>query len=142
MTISVLVWIDGLTALAIISISIILGSYNIYKSYKTNAKLLFIMGLMIIFSGLGWLCTVIDFFVILTTGKNLPQSLKIIFLLSFMNIAPMALLASILITEILIKELKHDLRFSKWYIFSFFIILGILYEIFLFVDSLNSFNIT
>ena len=61
MTLSTVGWMSGLSASGVVISGIMMGLYVIYESKKTNAKLLFYMGLMITFAALGWLGNLVDF---------------------------------------------------------------------------------
>ena len=77
MALSLIGWLSGITAAVTVLFAVFFGLWIIYKSKKTNAKLLFAMGLLIICAGLPWLGTFIDFLVILFTGNNFPFGTKI-----------------------------------------------------------------
>ena len=68
---SLLGFVDGITATGIIISSIIFGIISFYHAKKLEAKLLGIAGLCMIFIGLLYLGPATDFFMVLLTGENL-----------------------------------------------------------------------
>ncbi len=106
--------------------------FYIYKSKKLGAKLLFYWGIAYIFLGLGYLGDVVDFFVILLTEKNLGNPFGLHSILCFVWVPFFALFGTYVGAELLIPK-------KKWYIVGVFFILGILYELFMFIDPIGSF---
>ena len=89
------------------------------------------LGFVYIFAALVYTGDVLDFFAILITQSNLDNAFGIIGLVNWMWF-PGAVLPAIYIGAILLIPEK------KWYIFSFYIILAIIFEIFLFLDLSGS----
>ncbi len=89
------------------------------------------MGLIYIFAGLVYTGDVLDFFTILLTEDNVDNSFGIIGLINWMWF-PGAVLFAMYIGAILITPKK------KWYIFSIYLVLGIIFELFLFIDLSGS----
>ncbi len=108
------------------------GIFFIYKSKKTDARLLFYMALCGILVSLTWLGGFTDFLTILLTGKNYIFDVGL-----GMMWAPMLSIIAIYIgNELLIPEKKE----LKWFILFTFIILGITFEIIIFLKPETSFE--
>lgn len=89
---------------------------------------------MIIFMGLFYLGQTVDFLTILLTGRNLYPT-YLYGILSYMWIPFPLIIAMYLGSELMIPE-------KKWYIIAIFLVLGIIFELFLWLDTLNSFSFT
>jgi hypothetical protein len=107
------------------------GLFFVYKSKKTDAKLILYLGLTYFFAGLVFIGDVLDFITILLTGSNIDNSGGIIGLINWMWFPGAILSAVYLGAEILIPR-------KKWYIFSVYIFLAIVFELFLFLDPAGS----
>ena len=105
------------------------GIFIIYKSKRTNAKLLFIIGLLILSISFGWVPVSLDFLSILFTGENLAKNPISYGYGCF--IAVTTVLAIYFCSELILPE-------KKWQITSFFLSLAIILEVFLIFDSSNS----
>ena len=127
--------LDGLTATGVIISSCLFGILFFYRSLKLKAKLLTFAGLMTFFAGLLYLGPSSDFISVLLTGHNLenPVIIGLYGRLSYMWVAPSLICAMYIGAEFI----KPD---KKWYIVSLYIVLGILFELFLFLDTMNSFT--
>ena len=64
-------WLNGISALGVVTVNLLIGFYSLYKANKLKAKLLTITSLTIIFIGLLWLGPTVDFLKILITGTNI-----------------------------------------------------------------------
>ena len=124
-------WLDGLTATGVIAAGCIFGIIFYYKSKKQDARLLKIAGLMIFFSGLLYLGPFTDFLLVLFTGKNLAP-MYLYGILSYMWVTPSLILAIYLGAELLTPS-------KKKVIVTIYTVLGIIFELFLWLDPLNSF---
>ena len=133
MALSLQGWLNGLSASGIVIFGCVLGLFCIYKSRKTNAKLLFYIGLIIIFTGLGWLGNFIDFLIILLTGKNVDNSYGLVGLLCYMWTPLSFFFGAYIFAELVIPNKKR-------FILSMSLILGIIFEIFMFLDTTASFE--
>lgn len=92
------------------------------------------MGLNIVLAGFFWVGLSLDFFSILLTGNNLPNSGGWMGIIIFMW-APLVLLISLYIgAELMIPS-------KKKYIVALFLILTIIFELFLFIFPLDMFTI-
>ena len=127
MALSLLGWTNAFTTMSIFIFGLSFGFFCIYNAKKSNAKLLFYMGLIIVFCGLAYLGNVCDFITILLTGKNLDNSYGQIGLLSEVWYGP-AGIAMVFFTAELFTPRK------KWYIIIPFIVAIIIMEIFIFID--------
>lgn len=130
--VSLLGWLDGITALSILIFYAVIGLFFYYESRKLNIKLLSYTGLMVTFVGLLWLGPTIDFFSIFLTGKNL--SLDTYCILSYMWAPPAILCAAYIFSELMIPD-KKRIFLLLYFLF------GIIFEISLFLDVKNSFTI-
>lgn len=119
-------WLNGITATGVFLISCLFGLFFIYKSKKLKSNLLLILGLVYIFAGLVYFGDFLDFVTILSTGSNIKNK-EIIGIINWMWFPGAILLAIYIGAELMIPE-------KKWYIFSIYLILGIVFEIFLFSD--------
>jgi hypothetical protein len=131
--VSLIGWLDGLTASAVIIMAIIFGILSYYQSKKLEAKLLGIAGIMIFFSGLLYLGPFIDFMSLLITGNNMNNSFGLYGILSYMWITPALIPALYLGAEMIIPQ-------KKWIIVGITLALGIVFELFLFIDTANTFD--
>ena len=132
--VSTLGYLDGLTATGIILSSVIFGILSFYHARKLGARLLGIAGLMMILIGLLWLGPFVDFILILTTGKNIRPT-QVYMWLSYMWVAPAIIIAMYLGSELLAPEKKKA-------IIIFYAILGVIFELYLFLDWTNVFTWT
>lgn len=126
-------WLDGGTAAMVIILSAFFGLYSAYKSKKLNAKLLLYAGLTIFFIGLLYLGPFTDFLTILITGQNLDNSFGLYGILSYMWIAPALVLAMYIGADLIVP--KH-----KKIIVGIYLILALIFEYFLFTQTMSSFE--
>ena len=124
-------WINGITAIIHLLFGCTFGLFLIYKSKKTNAKLLFYLGLSIFFLGLISLGNILDFMTILFTGRNMDNSYGLKIILGYMWFGPAFTFAAYVAVELLIPE-------KKWYLVAIYSLLGVICEILLFLDPLGS----
>jgi len=122
----------GIPAVLIIISSGIFGLLSLYKSYKLKAKLLAVAGLTMILVGFLWLGPTVDFFMVLFTGANI-NPVRVYSLLSYLWVAP-ALVAAIYLGGELILPKK------KWILVGIFVILGVIFEYFLWFQTDASFT--
>ncbi len=132
MTIAFEGWLDGLTASGIILSSAFFGLLSLYKSIKMKAKLLSIAGIMIFFVGFLWLGPTIDFLFKLIADNNI-EPVQVYVLLSYTSVAPALFFAIYLGSELLVPKLK-------WLFLGVFIVLGVIFEMFLWFSPIQSFE--
>lgn len=126
-------WIIGGSASMVLLFCIIFGAINIYSAYRKDAKLLYYAGIMILATGGFYLGAAVDFLLIIFTGNNLANESGIHGLISFMWVAPAVVSAMYLGGELIIPN-------KKKYIVIIYLILAVIFEIFLFVDTKGSFE--
>jgi hypothetical protein len=130
---SVLGWIDGLTATGVVLFGLIFGFFFIYKSKKSKANIIMYLGLATIFAGLMYLGVFLDFLIVLITHDNIENTYGIVALLSYIWLAP-AIITAIYIGCRLLNIKK------KWYLLSIFVVLGIIFDVIIFLDPFSAFN--
>lgn len=125
-------WLDGITSALIVVFGLIFGLFFIYKSIKLKAKLLFIAGINVILTSFLWLGPTYDFWLKLAFDNNTdPRALFA--LLSYMWIAPALVFGVYIGGELLIPK-------YKWILVGVFVVLGIVFEYFLWGYTMNSFE--
>lgn len=124
--------LDGLTATGIILSATIFGLLSLYKSIKLKAKLLTIAALTMFFVGLLWFGPFVDFLLVLITENNLPTGF-LYSVLSYTWVAPALIFAMYLGSELMFPK-------KKWYIVGVFIVLGFIFEYFLWFQNEASFQ--
>ena len=126
-------WLIGGTALCVLTLCGIFGLFFIYKSKRLDANLLFSAGLMIICTGLFYLGATADLLSIIITGENLNDEYGLHGILAYMWVAPAIIVAMYLGSELMLPK-------KKWYIVGIYAVLGIIFELFLFFDTMNAFT--
>jgi hypothetical protein len=129
--VSTLGYLDGLSAFAILLSSGLIGLYTIYKAKKLGANLLYFAGGTMIFVGFLWLGPSLDLMTLLTTGHNILFP-YIYGWLSYMWVAPALVFAMYLGSELILPE-------AKYYVTGVYLVLGIVFELFLFTDPQGTF---
>jgi hypothetical protein len=124
--------LDGITASLIVFSSVIFGLFSLYKSIKLKAKLLSIAGLVMIFVGFLWLGPTIDFFLKLILNINITPAVIYVFL-SYTWVAPALFFAMYLGSELILPK-------YKWLLVGIFIVLGGIFEFFLWTQPNESFG--
>ena len=135
MALSTLGWIEGLTISWNLIFGCSIGLFFVYKSKKSNARLLYYAGFLIFVMGILFLGAFLDFLTILITGKNMNNAYGLIGLLSYIWLPPAAFLMMYIGVELLMPEKKR-------YFFLLYSILSVLYYIFLFSDPMSTFTFT
>ncbi len=125
-------WIDGVTASGVVIFGIIFGLFFIYRSKKTNAKLVTYLGLANMFAGLMWLGVFIDFLLVLTIQQNMANN-GTVAILSYIWFAPAMITAMYIGAELLAPKIKK-------YIVIIILGISIFFEIVIFLYPLASFN--
>jgi len=127
-------YLNGISALGVLIINIIIGIYIMYKAIKLDAKLLKYSAVMVILIGLLWSGPSLDFIKILLTQTNIPENIKQIYVLvSYIWVAPAIFLAMIIGAELIAPN-------KKKYILIFILIVGIVFEIGLIAFPLDSYT--
>jgi hypothetical protein len=126
-------FIDGISAMGILFSSVLFGLYTLYKAKKLGANLLYFAGGTMIFVGFLWLGPTTDFFSLLLTGYNLPRA-QIYGWLSYLWVAPAVVCAMYLGSQLILPQ-------AKYYIAGVYLVLGIIFEIFLFTDPVGTFEV-
>lgn len=133
-------WLNVISIMGIFIFGCSFGLYFMYQGRKTNVKLLFYMGLGILFNGLWYWGNFWESLSILITGENfdnvsginVPYELQAI--MSFIWV-PLTIIFVVYVGgELLIPK-------RKWYIVGFIIFLTLVWELFLFLDPLGSISI-
>ncbi|MFX0082044.1 MAG: hypothetical protein ACFE94_09850 [Candidatus Hodarchaeota archaeon] len=126
--------LDGSTSALIVLSSVAFGFFSLYKSLKLKARLLTIAGLTMIFVGFLWLGPTVDFIFILSRGENIPGDPPVTYVrLSYLWVAPALIFAIYLGGELIIPK-------RKWILLGVYLALGILFEYFLWFDTVASFD--
>ena len=124
--------LDGITASGIVLSSAIFGILSFYRARKLGAKLLAWAGLTMFFVGFLWLGPTVDFFMVLLTNTNITPTWYYS-LFSYTWVAPALVVAMYLGGSLMFPK-------KKWWIVSIFIILGLIFEYFLYFQNANSFD--
>ncbi len=124
--------LDGSTATLIILSSTIFGLLSLYKSIKLKAKLLTVAALTMFFVGCLWLGPTVDLFMVLITGHNIDPK-EVYSLLSYVWTAPALICAIYLGGELILPK-------QKWIFVGIFIVLGLIFEYFLWFQTDASFT--
>jgi len=130
---SVLGWIDGLTATGVVLFGLIFGSFFIFKSKKSEINILTFLGLATFFAGLMYLGVFLDFLIVLITQNNITNIYGIVALLSYIWLAPAIIISIYIGTRLLNFE-------KKWYLLTIFVVLGIIFDCIIFLDPFSAFN--
>lgn len=124
--------LDGGTASLIILSSVIFGLLSFYKSRKLKAKLLTVAGLMEMLVGLLWLGPTIDLLQVVFLEHNIDP-IYVYSIFSYMWVAPALICAMYLGGELLAPK-------RKWLLVAIYFLLGYAFELFLWLDTKNSFE--
>ena len=127
---SLIGWLDGLTALTVVIIGLTFGLLSFYKSVKLEAKLLGVTGLATISVGFNLLGPAVDFLVIIFTGDNL-EPYWLYALLIYAWSAPITIFGRYLGVELILPN-------KKWIIVGIYAVLSIIFEVLLFYYFLTN----
>ena len=132
-------WLEGLTAASVVLVGIIFGLISIIKARKLKAKLLTILGLAIFFIGFLYLGPATDLFTVIITGTNVYTDFwdwgyGVYGILSYLWIAPALVCAMYIGGELLTPK-------RKWIIVGIYLVLGLIFEYFLWFHNAETFNI-
>jgi hypothetical protein len=127
-------YLNGISALGVLIINIIIGIYIVYRGYKLEARLLEYSGVMVILIGFLWSGPSLDFIKILLTGTNISENIKFLYVYaSYIWVAPAIFLAMIIGAELIAPN-------KKKYILGFIIVVGIIFEIGLIIFPYDSYT--
>lgn len=126
--------LDGITASLIVIFSVVFAVIVYYKAIKMDASLLKNGALMMSFAGLLWLGPTCEFFSIWLFGHHL-NPVELYGILSYMWVAPALVLAMYIGAELMLPD-------QKKIVLIIYSILGVIFELFLFLDTTNSFEFT
>lgn len=132
--VDVLGLLDGLTASGILLSATIFALLSLYKGIKLKAKLLIAAAIGMLFVGAFWSGPSLDFILVTFTGTNITP-IEFYAILSYMWVAPALIVSMYLGGSLLIPK-------KKWLLVGVFIILGIVFEYFLWFQTSESFVIT
>ena len=126
--------LDGLTATGIILSATIFGLLSFYRASKLGAKLLAWAGLTMFFVGFLWLGPFIDFILVVFYNTNITPT-YLYSILSYLWVAPALVVAMYLGGSLMFPK-------KKWVLVGIFIVLGIVFEYFLWFQTSESFTWT
>jgi len=106
-------WLEGIITFSIFIFGSISGIVFIYKSRKTNARLLFLVGLMICFASFIYIGVSADFLTILFTGSNIDNTLGLQAILTYMWAPPVAIVATYTGAELIYPKKKKFYSISS-----------------------------
>ncbi len=132
MTLSPYGFLDGITSTGVVLAGLIIGLIYLRRGIKIKSKPLKILAFATIFAGLMYLGVFLDFMSVLASGVNIDNSMGQVGLLSYFWFAPVIICAVWFGTEI-------ERKVKPIYIVIIFIIIGVIFEIVVFTDPLNSF---
>jgi len=125
-------WANGLSATICLFFACILGLGIIYQARKLKAKLLTYMGINIFLAGFFWLIPFLDFFTLLIAKDNLINPYNWMGIVNTMWF-PLVFIISIYIgAELLVPR-------KKKFIVSIFLILGLIFELNIFINPSGTF---
>ncbi len=133
--VSTFVLLEGIITIGDYALGVSMGIFALYKATKTEAKILHYFGITILFLSQLYFATILDFLVLISTGKNMDNSFGLFSLLTYIWIGPTIILGMYIILEVTIPE-------KKWYILPIYLVLSVVFEILLFLDPINSFKIS
>jgi len=124
-------WINAISATILVIFGCIFGLSLLVKSIISRVKLLSYMSLGIFFTGFLWIGNLLDFFSILITGNNLDNTNGLIGIISWMWYPLVSVFLSYIIVELIMPSMKR-------LVISITIILGIIFELFIFLDPMGT----
>lgn len=120
--VSILFWVTSIQTVGTFLFAIFFGLWMIWKSRKAHSKALLYYGLMLFFIGFWSLGTVVEILTVLVAGANMDKNLYLILILIWV---PPSMFFQLMFTSTFLNFQK------KWVLFTFHIIIDILYAIFL-----------
>ena len=131
MALSYIGWLNCLTASGVFLFSVLFGLFAIYKARKTHSNPLLYLGLTYFFAGLIFTGDFLDFVTVLMTQTNIDNSFGIIGLINWMWFPGVVIFGMYFGAELIIPN-------KKWMIFIIYLILGIIFEVLLFLDPTSA----
>ena len=119
-------WLNGFTASGVFLFSVIFGLFAMYKARKLHLNPLFYIGLPYFFAGLIFTGDFLDFLTVIITQDNMDNSLGIIGLINWMWFPGVAIFGMYFGAELIVPQ-------KKWTIFTIYLILGIIFDVLLFL---------
>lgn len=119
-------WLNGFTASGVFLFSVIFGLFAMYKARKLHLNPLFYIGLTYFFAGLIFTGDFLDFLTVIITQDNMDNSLGIIGLINWMWFPGVAIFGMYFGAELIVPQ-------KKWTIFTIYLILGIIFDVLLFL---------
>jgi len=135
MVLSYINLLKGIITLAIVVFGIIWGSVSFIKSIRLRAKLLSYMGATMVCLGFIWAAIATDFLVVVITGTNLENPSGLLSILTWIWVPPTIGFSMYVDSNLIVPDKKKFLQAIAY----IFFILGILWEIFIIFDTMNSF---
>jgi len=126
-----LIW--AITILASLSLNYSIGILFLYKSKKTNARLLGYFGLYAILAGLSGTGALIDIISIFLTGFNAENPNNFISVIGYIWLLPIGLMIMLVSAEIVLPN-------KKWIIIGIYTLIASIYELLILIDPNNSFS--
>ncbi|MHA1148256.1 MAG: hypothetical protein ACTSR8_08420 [Promethearchaeota archaeon] len=125
-------WIDGITATGLVMSGVIFFIIFYIQSLKREAKLLQSLAWAVLFAGLLYLGVFVDFIWSITTGFNLSTPVGLVALLSYIWFPPVIISAMYIGLELAFPK-------YKWSVLGFYIAVGTIFIILIFIDPIGSF---
>jgi len=119
-------WSNGITASGVFLFSCLFGLFFIYKAIRKKSRLLFMLGLVYFCAGLVYVGDTLDFITVLVTNANIANPMIFIGLLNWVWFPGAVVPAMFIGAELIIPK-------RKLIIIIVYLILGILFEVFLFM---------
>lgn len=127
--------LDGVTAVFVMVCGIGLGLLSLYHAKKYEANLLVYAALIIFFIGMLYLGPATDFFLVVFTGSNLDNNFGLYGILSYLWVGPAVFVAMYVGSKLLLPD-------KTKIVVIVYVILSVVFELFLFLDTMNSFEFT
>jgi len=124
---------DGLTATLVVSFALAFGIIIFYQAVKRGASLLKYGAIMAIFTGLFWLGPTTDLLLVIL-GIGHFENRLIYCILGYMWVFPAHFFAMYIGADLMLPNKKKIILIVS-------AILGIVFELFLFLDTANAFNV-
>jgi hypothetical protein len=120
-------WSNGITASGVFLFSCLFGLFFIYKAIRKKSRLLFMLGLVYFCAGLVYIGDTLDFITVLRTSANIANPMVFIGLLNWVWFPGAVVPAMYIGAELIVPK-------RKWIIIIVYLLLGIAFEVFLFID--------